>query len=184
MRNSSVALLFALSLLVAVPADAVTIRDLEVTHHDGTYLVVFDVLVDVPQARARAMLLDYRQWPQLSDTLKETRLLTTFPDGRQRIWLSSRACVLVFCRKIQQVKDLVEDSNGDIVIKFVHGDFQSGWERWRIRSEQDRIRVQYRAELAPSFYIPPVIGSWLLKANLRTKVIVTAEKMEALSSGN
>jgi hypothetical protein len=176
-------LAFTIALSSMAPAAAVNIYELEITHSKRTYLVAFDVLLDAEPADIRALLSDYRQWRRLSDTLSESQLLRTFPDGHQRIRLRFHSCVLFFCKTIQHTKDVVIHSNGDIVTTMVpeHSDFASGWEHWRIRVEHNNTRLQYHAVLVPAFRVPPLIGPWILKSTLRHKLIVTAKKLEALA---
>jgi hypothetical protein len=78
-------LAFTIALSSMAPAAAVSILDLEIMHSKRTYLVAFDVLLDAEPADIRELLSDYRQWCRLSDTLIESQLLRTFPDGRQRL---------------------------------------------------------------------------------------------------
>ena len=176
-------LAFTIALSSMSPAAAVNILDLEITHSERTYFVTFDVLLDAELADIRELLSDYRQWPRLTDTLSESQLLRTFPDGRQRIRLRFHSCVLFFCKTIQQIKDVVIHANGDIVTTMVpeHSDFASGRERWRIRAEQNRTRLQYHAVLVPAFRVPPLIGPWTLKSRLRHTLIGTAKKLEVLA---
>jgi hypothetical protein len=176
-------LAFTIALSSMAPAVAVNISDLGITHSKRTYFVTFDVLLEVEPARTRELLSDYRQWRRLSDTLSESQLLRTFPDGRQRIRLRFHSCALFFCKTIQQIKDVVIRPNGDIVTTIVpeHSDFASGWERWRIRAEQNKTRLQYHAVLVPAFRVPPLIGPWVLKSRLRHTLIGTAKKLEVLA---
>ncbi len=162
------------------PATATAIDHLEITHNEGSYAVSFDVRLTADPNDVWERLSDYRRWPQLSDTLEESRLLQTFADGRQRIALRFRSCVLVFCKTIQQVKDVSIHSNGNILTVMVPegSDFISGEERWQIGAEQNGTRVRYRAEVVPGFRLPPVIGPWILKAKLRRTLIETAKKLE------
>ncbi|MFQ5938247.1 MAG: hypothetical protein ACE5LB_17735 [Acidiferrobacterales bacterium] len=176
-------LAFTLALSPTPSLAAATIWHLEITHDNRTYLAAFDVLLAANAASSRELLSDYRQWRRLSDTLSESQLLRTFPDGRQRIRLRFHACVLIFCKTYQQVKDVVVRPNGDIVTTIVPegSDFASGWERWQIRAEQNKTRIQYHAVLVPAFRVPPLVGPWILKSTLRRKLIVTAQKLETLA---
>jgi hypothetical protein len=176
-------LAFTIALSWMAPAAAISISDLEITHSKRTYFVTFDVLLDAEPADIRELLSDYRQWRRLSDTLSESQLLRTFPDGRQRIRLRFHSCALFFCKGIQQIKDVVTRPNGDIVTTMVpeHSDFASGWERWQIRAEHNKTRVIYHAVLVPGFRVPPLIGPWALKNRLRDTLIGTAKKLEVLA---
>lgn len=170
-------------LLVPVPALALDIHDLQITREGNRYRVHFDVVIPVAPARAQALLRDYRQWPNLSDTMTESRLLETFPDGRQRVRIVFHSCVLLFCKDISQTKELDNRQDGDIRAVMVpeQSDFSYGWEHWRIRAAKDMTRLQYQAEFVPAFALPPVIGPWILKARLRQTLTLTAERLEILN---
>jgi len=176
-------LAFAVALSSMAPAAAVNISDLEITHSKRTYLVAFDALIDAEPARTRELLSDYKQWRRLSDTLSEVQLMRTFPDGRQRIRLRFHSCILFFCKTIQHTKDVVIHSNGDIVTIVVPelSDFSSGWEHWRFRAEHNKTRLIYHAVLEPTFYVPPLIGPWILKSTLSRTLTVTANRLEAIA---
>ncbi|MDX1489219.1 MAG: hypothetical protein R3268_13500 [Acidiferrobacterales bacterium] len=177
--------LFVLSLAFFIPAPAMAldIRDLEITHEGDRYRVHFDVVVPVLSARAQALLGDYHQWPNLSDTMTESRLLQTYPDGRQRVRVVFHSCVLLFCKDVSQTKELDNRQDGEIraVVVPAQSDFRYGWEHWQIRPAKDLTRIQYRAEFVPAFALPPVIGPWILKTKLRQQLILTVERLELLA---
>ncbi len=177
-------LAFTITLFTPAQAVAATIRTLEITHSKGSYHVTFDVLLAAEPEKAWALLSDYQQWSHLSANLKEVQLLERFPDGRQRVRLRFRSCVLIFCKTIRQVKDMTARPKGDILTVMVpgQGDFTSGWEHWRILAEEDKTRVHYTAEIVPGFRLPPLIGPSILKHKLRRTLIGTAKKLEALAA--
>ena len=176
-------IVLSLVLCVPVPATALDIRVLEITREAGRYRVHFDVVIPVSPTGVQALLRDYRQWLKLSDTMTESRLLETFPDGRQRVRVVFHSCFLVFCKDIDQTKELDNRQEGDIRTVMVpeQSDFRYGWEHWQIRPAKDLTRIQYQAEFVPAFALPPVIGPWILKTKLRRQLTLTAERLELLA---
>lgn len=166
------------------PAAAVTIQSLDVTHNRGRYHIAFDVLLAADPTKTYELVSNHRKWPRFFKTLKETQLVTTFPDGRQRILLKFRSCVLFICRKILQTKDVTRRQYGDVFTRIVADGnyFESGWEHWRLIPNEQDTHVQYRAELVPAFELMPVIGPWLLKKKLRRSLLRAAEKAETLAA--
>jgi hypothetical protein len=167
------------------PLLAYSVEALDVTHEGETYSVNFDVRIDADADRARDLLADYRQWPKISRTITETRLLRAFPDGRQRISATLESCIaFIFCTTLRQVKDLGPAAGvGSFRAELVEGegDFSSGWELWEIAADAPRsTRLRYRARLVPSFTLPPLVGPWLLKRELRRELLGTAAAVEKL----
>lgn len=166
------------------PVAAVTIQSLDVTHNQGRFHIAFDVLLAADPAKTYELVSNYRKWPLFFRTLKETRLVTTFPDGRQRIRLTFRSCVLFICRKILQTKDVTRRQHEDVFTRIVADGryFESGWEHWRLIANEQDTHLQYRAELVPAFDLVPLIGPWLLKKKLRRSLLWAAEKAEVLAA--
>ncbi|MFQ5757516.1 MAG: SRPBCC family protein [Acidiferrobacterales bacterium] len=166
------------------PVAAATVSNVIVTHDKGAYLVVFDALVTARVAKVREILSDYTRWSRLSNRVRKSLVLETFPHGRMRVILDLRSCVLVFCKTIRQIKDLTERPNGDLFAVMVpeHSDFTSGWERWRIVAEGNETRVQYSALLVPRSRVPPLLGRWVVASNLRRTLTEAANKLEILAT--
>jgi len=167
------------------PALAFSVDELDVTHDGDTYSVLFNVRIDVDAAKARELLTDYRQWPRISQTIKESRLVRDWPDGRKRVSADLRSCVVfILCKTVRQVKDLqAAGTKGVFRTDMVpgEGDFASGWEIWEILDEgPQRTRLRYRAQLVPGFGLPPLVGPWILKRELRAELLGTAAGVERL----
>ena len=58
-------------------------------------------------------------------------------------------------------------------------DFRRGIYRWRLQSENGATRMQFTALLEPDFWVPPVIGPWLIKRKLLDEVRVTTAAIES-----
>ena len=173
------------ALSAATPAVAQSVERLDVEHDGGVFTVAFDVLITGRAGRARAVLPDYRQWQHLSTSITESRLIGSLPDGRQRIGVSLRSCIVrIFCRTVRQVKDM-ETGTGRVSFRTEmvpgEGDFASGWEVWDILDEADsRTRLKYRASLVPAFALPPLLGPWIVKRELRRELLATAANLQRL----
>jgi hypothetical protein len=182
-------IIFGLCLLLAVlPAlsdAALVINEIDVANENQAYTISFDVLVEGDAAKARAIVSDYRQWTTLSKALTEARLIAQYPDGRQRVSVTLRACVLViFCKSVRQVKDLgpfVPPDTYRTVMVAGEGDFKSGYETWQVGADaQNKTRLKYHAVLVLGLRVPPVIGPWVLRRHLQAELVRTAEKVEML----
>jgi hypothetical protein len=184
-RSFAWMLLAAGALLAAHAAAAPSVERLEVQHEDGIYSVEFDVLIPVSVAGARAVLPDYRRWQNLSASITDSRLVDTLADGRQRVSVSLRSCVVfIFCRTVRQVKDMDTGAGrASFRTEMVagQGDFASGSEMWEILEAPDRgTRLRYRATLVPAFALPPLLGPWIVKRELRRELLGTAASLERL----
>ena len=176
-------LLAALGLGYASAARSAEVLTVEVSHTGGRYGVVFDVRLAAPQPRLKRYLTDYANYATYFSTIRESAVLSGEPGGLQRIRLRAHSCVWFFCRTVTMVKDIAEQEPGEILahIDPALSDFAEATEHWRILADGDQTRLQYEAELVPDFFVPPLIGPWLLKNSIRKSLLSGARKLEALA---
>ena len=60
-------------------------------------------------------------------------------------------------------------------------DFQHGYARVNIWQEPTGTRVLIRSEVRPDFWIPPIIGPWLIKRKLRSEALETVQNLERVA---
>jgi hypothetical protein len=165
---------------ISAPLPAAEIARTDVTHQDRRYQVSFEVLLDAPVERVWPPLSDYRQLARLSDRVIESRVVRREP---LRVYLVLRPCILIFCRSIRRTVDVQVVAHGHILslADARHGDFRYSLERWQIEPAGPRTRLRYTGEVEPRFFVPPVIGPWLIKKVVRDELTTTARKLEALA---
>lgn len=169
-------------ILTGGPAHGASILHAEVIHEAGHYTVRFEVLVDADIAKVRQHLTDYAGYHRLSDVIVESRVLAAYPDGRQRVRFVFQACVLFFCRHLYKIADVETRLDGAVMLTDPReSDFHSAEERWRIEALSHQTRIRYDAQFAPNFFVPPLIGPWLLKIRIRDELETTAKRVEALA---
>jgi hypothetical protein len=155
----------------------------DVIHDDGRYLVKFNVHINAAQATVRRYLTDYAQYTRLSDSIRESRVLSIHSPDRARVALTLDACILMFCKTLNVVRDVETRANGDLVTVADprESDFRYAHERWRIIGDGTGTRLDYDAELVPSFYVPPLIGPWLIKYRIGKELRTMTERLEELA---
>lgn len=180
----------ALWLLAYVPNGiAADILHSEVRHRDGVYRVRFAVHVYAEAQTVRALMTDYARLSRLSNVVAGSEVVQRFGDGTQRLRLSLRACVWIFCKDLRKLQDVSMHANGDIVTVAIpnESDFSHAVERWRIVAAPDathtaRTRIEYESEMTPSFFVPPFLGPAVIKRALwreLTHSIATLERLAA-----
>lgn len=154
----------------------------EVAHEEGRYTVRFDVRIRAPRERLAFYLTDYANYVKYFDSVTESRVE---PHGAaSRVFLTLSSCILFFCRSVRITKDVRTAPDGAIVARIVpaESDFEAADERWRVVAENGATRLRYEAELVPAFYVPPLIGPWLIRYKIREVLTTNAEKLERLAA--
>lgn len=156
----------------------------EVTHANGRYAVEFDVRLAAPPGRLKHYLTDYANYASYFTSIRQSRVLGRTPNGALRVRLQLHSCLLFFCRTATVVKDVTERPDGMITARIEPNlsDFRDATELWRIVPDGGQTRLQYQAALVPKFFVPPVLGPWLLKRHIRTTLERSAVKLEALAN--
>ena len=73
------------------------------------------------------------------------------------------------------------DGNIDTLTLPEQSDFSYAHEHWQISGEGQRTRILYRAEMTPSFYVPPLVGAYILKAKIRSLLLHVTANLETLA---
>ncbi len=172
-----------LALCATNVADAVSINHIVLAEDGGRYTVAFDVSIDANAHAVRRLMTDYDHLGRLSHLVSESRMLAMLPDGQQRIALTLRGCVLFFCKSVHRVEDVTDEPDGDIVTRALpqHSDFSYAVERWQILPRPYGTRLKYDATLIPDFFVPPLIGPYIVESAIRRELMETARHLEILA---
>jgi hypothetical protein len=184
--RASLALLTA---LLPAAAHAVVVDSLQVTQHGDRYRVAMKVQLDAPADAAYAVFTDYQNLPRINGAVKQAQVLpeTTSPDV-SRLHTQLRMCFSFFCKTLDQVQDMhrtQESVGGKLSAKVLpdRSDLSYGQADWRLSegSSATQSVLEFDAELEPKFWIPPLIGPWVMERKLRQEAIQTSQGIERLA---
>ncbi len=90
-----------------------------------------------------------------------------------------RDCVVFFCKTMMLIHDVTVSANdvrADVVAE--GSDFRNGFLRWSMRSiADDSSHVVFDAVMEPDFFVPPLIGGFLVGKALRKQALATAQNL-------
>lgn len=178
--------------LLAGRAHAVQIDDLQVAQNGSRYRLHMLVRLDADPARAYAVFADHRNLPRINPAVRSAQVLPVpapLQDGSdERLRTELRVCVSWFCRTLVQVQDMRHEpaaDGGTLGARVLPelSDLRYGRAHWRIWNcaPQAPACLSFEAELDPRFWIPPVIGPWLMERKLRAEAIQTSQGIERLA---
>ena len=94
-------------------------------------------------------------------------------------------CILFYCRRITLI-ETVNEYNMNTVIAMViptESDFEFGESNWQVISLNDQAtQLSLTSQLQPKFWIPPVIGPWLIKKKMIRELYVMVDRLELLAN--
>jgi sugar/nucleoside kinase (ribokinase family) len=177
-------LLLFTCLLATAAARAGEVRHAEVEYKDERYFVSFEVYIEAPRKRVRELLTDYAHLPRISHVIKESELYFSLDENSHRIRVVVEGCVTYFCKRMTQVQDVEELGNGIITgtVLAEKSDFIYAHSRWKIAAHNTGTVVSFDSDFKPKFWVPPVIGPYLIKKKLREITLETINGLEQLAN--
>jgi hypothetical protein len=172
-----------LCLAFATPVTAGEILRERVELKSGHYRIAFDVLLHAPAARVRTLLTDYPGLVRVNPVIKRVIVLTRPDAPRLRMRVLTRACFWFFCRTLAHVQEVREAPDGAFIAEVLPhlSDFRYGKMIWRLLPAEGNTRLQFRGDIVPAFWVPPVLGPRFIKRKLREEVLETARAVEILA---
>lgn len=155
----------------------------EVSRHKGnTYHFQLQFTANGPSKRVLALLTDYNQLARLNPLIKSSRVLPTDSLDIDRVEIITRGCMLFFCKTIRRVEDVTIANEQHIKssIAPMLSDFKSGHTLWTFTPKGTQTLVDFQATMVPDFWLPPFIGPYTLKKQLRKQLERTALKINQL----
>lgn len=177
----------ALTLGLLLPActwGAGVVNNVEATHDHGRFTVTLDVDIDADAERVRAIALDHDGLYRLSSAIVESQRLpplATDPDRRKVVY---KSCFLIHCFTAVMVESVDTSEPGRIrtTVEPALSDFLSGESTWDLTSlGPGRTRLHMEAALEPRFWVPPLVGPWLVSRKMRNAALETGTKLEELA---
>lgn len=172
--------------LLAAPAGAATIETLTVRHDGPRYQVEMSVQLRAPPAAAYAAFADPANLARINPAVQQATVLQRGGDGQARIYTEVHVCALLYCKLLRQTQDMryaPRPDGGELSADVVAegSDFRYGHARWQFQPDGAATRLHFQAELEPAFWIPPVVGPWLVERSLREEAERTSAGIERLA---
>ena len=156
------------------------VLDSSVSYEAGVYTLSIEALIDAPAEMVYRLITDYDHLHDINPAIRESRILRTYSPVKHRIRTVTRVCVLFYCRDVTQSQDMVQSPGYTIDADILpqSSDFRRGRGQWRLTAEGDATVMDFHAELEPAFFLPPLIGPWLIRremVNQITEIVMIIE---------
>ncbi len=156
------------------------ILDVSVQRAGDGFVVLTTARIDAPLADVHAAITDYANLAAINPSILESRVTRREASGVQRVRTVIRVCILVFCKDVVLEQDVSEPVSGEIIAVMIPGncDFRSGQAHWSLQAEGNSTRMRYSQVFEPDFWVPPLIGPWLMRNKLVEEVETTMRYLE------
>lgn len=181
-------ILLTLLVFCTFSASAAEIRKLDVWKKGGVFFVDLAGHVDAPISQVYDVLVDYDHLDRLSSSIIESRILEPADDGTPLVYTLTRKCVFVFCGKIEKVERLELEPLHHIAAIALpeRSNVVHGLSEWNLSEEDNGTLIEFRQELDPDFWVPPVFGPMMIKKVMRQggrRAILRVEYYARIAAG-
>jgi hypothetical protein len=176
-------ILAALALLTTLSAPAAELREIEVVRDDDYYRLRSTAWFINDQQALYEVLTNYDLFRYFTSAIVESRNLDPDKQGRPRYFTRMEGCVLMWCKSFERTGHLELEPADEIVAIAdpEESDFKRSYERWRLQPEKGGTLLIYEFEMIPDFWVPPLIGPFLIQRTLKAGGERALERIEALA---
>ena len=180
-RTGIVAAVFVL--LGILDASAAELRDIAVKRDDGHYRLRSTAWFTTRPSELYEVLTNYDLFRYFTSAIVESRNVEPDLHGRPRYFTRMEGCVMLWCKSFIRAGHLELDPVDEIVAIAdpEESDFKRSYERWRLQPAEGGTLLIYEFEMIPDFWVPPVVGPFLIQRALRSGGIRALQRMEALA---
>ena len=145
--------------------------------------LTFDVAASVDQVTA--VLTDYQHPDRLTPDVTKREVVSQQSEIT-RVRTEIHSCAVLFCRDLTLTQDVTVVA-GTIQADTIpeESDFRSGYVLWMVTSSDNGgSHIQFESVVEPKFFIPPLIGRYLIRKRLQQQIFATAENLEREAARN
>ena len=161
--------LLALLSIVPLAGTAAEIQNVEVQRDGDVYSMHSEVRFNATLEQLYDVLVDWDLSTQFSSVVVEARNVEPDELGRPQFYIRNEACIAFFCRSFERA-GYVETEPYVWIRAFAdpaRSDFHISNESWKFVDGEDGAVVIYDLEFDPKFWVPPLIGPYLIKRKLK-----------------
>jgi hypothetical protein len=158
-----------LLLLQVVPIYAAELRDVVVEKIGDRYHLTSITYFEASQSQLYKVLTDFDKYLSFSSAFVEAENREPDEQGRPGFYTKMEGCALLFCKTYIRIGYLELQPEHDIVAVAdpEQSDFAYSRERWQLIPEGDGTIMIYNFEMEPGFWVPPLIGPYVIKRALK-----------------
>ena len=171
-----IARLFLLLLVVAVSAPAADIV-VRASRSGDVLQVEASAELEGSLENAWQVLTDYGRFAEFVPALQVSRVISR-DHNTAVVEQKGEARLLFFSYPIDVRLAITEKPREQVVSRAVTGNFREMQSTYALEARQGRVFLRYSGRLEPDFYVPPLIGTYLLRTNVESMFRALVEEIE------
>ncbi len=123
------------------------------------------------------VLTDYGRYAEFVSDLQVSRVISR-DHNAVMVEQKGEARLLFFSYPIDVRLSITEKPREQVVSQAVAGNFREMRSTYALEARQGQLFLRYSGRLDPDFYVPPVIGTYLLRVNVESMFRALVEEIE------
>lgn len=162
---------------------AAELDSISVSNEGKRYFVRSSATLDAPIEHVYDTLIDFDNYEEFSSVYHDARWLQRNADDSGEIYTYTRGCVLFVCRGFGRTESVVAVRPTFIETKVdpARSKVRYGTSVWNIEAVDDKTSIAFELDFEPDFWVPPVIGPFVIKKYLRKGGVDALDRIEALA---
>jgi hypothetical protein len=173
-------LLFACLTALAAAAPAADIA-VDVTRSGDTLHVTASAEIEGTIARTWEVLTDYNRLAEIVPDLRVSRVISR-QGNLVQLEQKGEARLLFFSFPLDVRLAITEHPRERIVSRAVSGNFRDMRGAYTLEEGEGRVLLRYKGSMVPDFYVPPLIGTWLLRHSVEATFQALVNEIERSQS--
>ena len=171
-------LLHALVLLSLAASAPVCAGDIAVaaTRNGDVLVIEASAQFEGTIAQTWRVLTDYDNLAKFIPNLTLSRVTARSAEG-VTVEQKGEARLLVFSFPIEVKLAIAESPPTKVVSRAIGGSFRELSGTYLVEEQGGRISLRYSGRMAPGFFVPPLIGTWVLRNNVETTFAALVEEI-------
>lgn len=172
---------------LALAAHSATLDTLEVTREEGRYELFADTFVAASPSDIYAVLLEYEdnKFQRISSVYKESAYLDPASDGTPIVYTLMEGCIVFYCLSMRRTERLEKEEFSYIRTMTIpeQSNFKYSHSEWTFAPAEGGTRMTYTMVMEPDFFVPPIVGPYILKRVLRSGGARVISRIERIAQG-
>lgn len=156
---------------------------LALDQNQGVYQLRLEIILDASPENVHKVVTDYVHIYRINPSIIDSEVLDAPDDSVIRVRTVINDCIMIFCKELHRVEEVRELESGDIYSLVVPelSNVKSGLTIWQIHPMGKRTRLIYILSLEPDFFVPPLIGTLVVKQKLKKEVLSSLDNIERIA---
>jgi ribosome-associated toxin RatA of RatAB toxin-antitoxin module len=156
---------------------------ISVEYEGKRYFVRSSATLDAPIEDVYNTLIDFDNYEEFSSVYHDARWLERNDDDSGEIYTYTRGCILFVCRGFGRTETVIATRPTFIETRVdpERSKVRYGFSVWNIEAVDDKTKIEFALEFEPDFWVPPVVGPFVVKKYLLKGGVDALDRIETLA---